>query len=488
MVGEFRILRQLGKGGMADVFLAEQTSLHRQVALKVLRRESVTDDVHLERFRREAKAAGGLNHANIVQVYTIGEENGTHYIAQEYVQGLNLCEFLQRKGPPDVAVALHVMKQVAAALQAAGEAGVVHRDIKPENIMVTRKGNVKVADFGLAQLSVRGDGLNLTQDGITMGTPLYMSPEQVNGRKLDRRSDVYSFGVTCYHLLAGRPPFQGETAMSVAVQHLNAEPLTLRQRRPDLPEALCRIVHKMMAKDPTKRYADAQAIVEDLKRVENSIRENPEAGAADVTIADFDPLAEFPSLSSTTAFRPLSQWARRHVLAVFLVCSLLAAGLSAAIALSLHPQDPRKAPPSSLPVKATIQEQYETARRLMDDEDAWLAVIRHEQADLHYVRPAMEQLALLYLRRLRYDDAAAIFDEFAGADDDEAIQAKGLAGLAVIASLERDAGRSQRIIDSGNLLSSNHIDAGSELGQYLRDAHAYNLSVLDGSDDGGGSR
>ncbi|MCH8243539.1 MAG: serine/threonine protein kinase, partial [Planctomycetes bacterium] len=415
---------------MADVYLAEQTSLHRHVAVKVLRSENLSDDVHLERFRREAKAAGGLNHANIVQVYTIGEEDGVHYIAQEYVQGLNLREFLQRKGPPDVMVALHIMKQVAVALQAAGEAGIVHRDIKPENIMVTRKGKVKVADFGLAQLSLGGEALNLTQAGTTMGTPLYMSPEQVNGKKLDQRSDIYSFGVTCYHLLAGRPPFEGETAMSVAVQHLNSQPLPLDQRRPDLPVALCRIVHKMMGKQPDQRYRDARAVLEDLRRVEKSITENPDARAVDVTIADFDPLFESRALTSTNVFQPLLYWARGHLTWLFLGSLVLVTLLSAAITWSMRPQDPRNAPPNMLPAKATIGEQYESAKRLVDDEDAWLAVIAHKRPDPNYIRPAKEQLALLYLRTLRYNDAERLFDEFTALND-EVYQTKGLGGRAV---------------------------------------------------------
>ena len=194
-LGDFRILRRLGRGGMAEVYLAEQTSLKRNVALKVLRDEWVGDETHLSRFAREAKAAAGLNHPNIVQVFAVGEEAGVHFIAQEYVQGRNLREFLTREGIPQLPAALHIIKQVAAALQAAGEAGIVHRDIKPENIMITPKLQVKVTDFGLAQLSESGERVNLTQVGITMGTPLYMSPEQVNGKKLDQRSDIYSLFV-----------------------------------------------------------------------------------------------------------------------------------------------------------------------------------------------------------------------------------------------------------------------------------------------------
>src|ERR1700722_8689969 len=212
-LGEFRILRPLGKGGMSEVYLAEQTSLHRHVAVKILRQELLSDETILKRFEQEAKAAAGLMHANIVQVYSFGQQDGLYYIAQEYVQGMNLRQLLNRRGPPELLVAYHIMRQVAAALTVAGEAGIVHRDIKPENILITRKGEAKVADFGLAQLAQTEHMMQLTQVGMTMGTPLYMSPEQINGEAVDHRSDIYSFGVTCYRMLSGHPPFRGDTTL-----------------------------------------------------------------------------------------------------------------------------------------------------------------------------------------------------------------------------------------------------------------------------------
>ena len=176
-------------------------------------------------------------HANIVQIHEVGCVEGVHYIAQEYVQGQNLREYLARDGLPDLQLAVKVMCPVAAALHKAAEQGIVHRDIKPENIMLAKSGEVKVADFGLARRT-QEDALNLTQVGQTMGTPLYMSPEQVEGKPLDPRSDIYSLGVTCYHMLAGSPPFRGETALSVAVQHLKSQPERLENLRPDLPPEL----------------------------------------------------------------------------------------------------------------------------------------------------------------------------------------------------------------------------------------------------------
>ena len=178
-------------------------------------RSCSSDETILKRFEQEAKAAAGLIHPNIVQVYSFGQQDGLYYIAQEYVQGMNLRQLLNRHGPPELLVAYHIMRQVAAALTVAGEAGIVHRDIKPENILITRKGEAKVADFGLAQLAESEHRVQLTQVGMTMGTPLYMSPEQINGEAVDHRSDIYSFGVTCYRMLAGRPPFRGDTTLTL---------------------------------------------------------------------------------------------------------------------------------------------------------------------------------------------------------------------------------------------------------------------------------
>ena len=209
---------------MGQVYLAEQLSLQRRVALKILKPELAADPTALARFKREAQAVALVSHANIVQVYQIDSADGIHFMALEYVEGRNLHDFVARKGPPDARLALSIMRQVASALQRAGELGIVHRDIKPENILLTRKGEAKVADFGLSLAQAAGQPpVHLTQSGTTMGTPLYMSPEQVEGKPLDPRSDIYSFGVTCYHLLAGQPPFRGETAFEVALQHVRSD-------------------------------------------------------------------------------------------------------------------------------------------------------------------------------------------------------------------------------------------------------------------------
>lgn len=275
VLGEFRLLRRLGVGGMAEVYLAEQVALERKVAVKIMKPDMVkgSDDVILARFKQEAMAAAGLNHPSIVQVYTIGEADGYHYIAQEYVQGKNLAEFLKAKGTPDLAACLHVMRHVAAALKAAGEAGIVHRDIKPENIMLSKRGEVKVADFGLAQLTTREEDVSLTQQGMTLGTPLYMSPEQVTGAELDHRSDLYSFGVTCFHLLTGTPPFRGQTAMQIAVQHVRNEPPEIKSLNASVPTVVAAVVNKLMEKDPEDRYKNAGDLLKDIRALARGYKE-----------------------------------------------------------------------------------------------------------------------------------------------------------------------------------------------------------------------
>jgi serine/threonine-protein kinase len=278
MLGEFHIIRSLGVGGMGQVYLAEQTTLKRKVALKMLRPELAANPTALTRFRSEAEAVAKITHANIVQIYDVREQDGVHFMALEYVEGRNLRDYLAKKGPPELPVCLHIMTQVANALQRAHKAGFIHRDVKPENILLTRKAEAKVTDFGLTR-ALASDGppvdlthqpLSLTQTGVVMGTPLYMSPEQVQGKPVDHRTDIYSYGVTCFALLAGTTPFRGATAFEVALQHVQAEPPALTGIRPDLPPELCAMVHKMMAKDPAQRYQNFKQIVRELTQLKES--------------------------------------------------------------------------------------------------------------------------------------------------------------------------------------------------------------------------
>ncbi|MGH7201135.1 MAG: protein kinase domain-containing protein [Planctomycetaceae bacterium] len=460
-LGEFRLLRRLGRGGMAEVYLAEQTTLKRQVAVKVLRPELISgsDDTVLLRFEQEATAAAGLSHPNIVQVYLIGEDGGVHFIAQEYVQGLNLRDYLKREGPPDWPAAVGIMRQVASALDAAAEAGIVHRDVKPENIMITPKGQVKVADFGLAQLTTQGERLNLTQIGMTMGTPLYMSPEQINGQRVDHRSDIYSFGVTCYHMLAGRPPFEGPTAMSVAALHLKGEPAPLAEVRADLPPALCRIVHKMMAKSPADRYPNAQAVLEEINAFMVAVGDK-------VSAAEFHPAM----LNRRRGSRRLSRMLRSSALGqigAFLAACLVLGAVAAALGAWLRPDNPLQSTPIAsprIPTEKTALDQYWLALSLVDDEEAWKAVKNHPDDEPLLKRLASEQLGLYYVRSKRYDEAREEFDKLiTQAGNDPAARVKPHIGLAMVHTLEGRYSESQQIIETQVYPNRQHLDSEDQL-------------------------
>jgi serine/threonine-protein kinase len=270
VLGDYRVERLLGHGGMGDVYLARQISLDRPVALKILKPELLSNPTYLARFEKEAQSAARLNHANIVTVYNTGQIDGHRYIAMEYVEGTNLKELLARRGIPSNAQALSFLRQAGQAIAAAGEMGLVHRDVKPENLLLTRKGQLKVADFGLCRTITPG-GVELTQEGTTLGTPMYMSPEQVQGKELDHRSDLYSLGVTFYHLLAGVPPFKAETPLALALKHVQDEPTSLAVHRPDLPAELVGLVMKLIRKKPAERYQSAGEMVKDLSRIRSAI-------------------------------------------------------------------------------------------------------------------------------------------------------------------------------------------------------------------------
>ena len=269
-LGDFAVERLLGRGGMGEVYLARQVSLNRPAALKVLRPDLLKKPVYLSRFEAEAAAVAKINHPNIVTIYTLGSTEAFRFIAMEYVQGTNLREYIRKKGALDLPLALSIMRQSALAVGVAGELGLVHRDIKPENILLTRKGLVKVADFGLCR-DLDSEGVHLTQTGVTLGTPLYMSPEQSQGHPLDHRSDLYSLGVTFYHMLAGVPPFKAESAIALALKHVRDKPASLTVHRRDLPPELDRLVLKLMAKSPGDRFQSAAEMLRDLARVREQV-------------------------------------------------------------------------------------------------------------------------------------------------------------------------------------------------------------------------
>ncbi|MGH3009924.1 MAG: Stk1 family PASTA domain-containing Ser/Thr kinase [Gaiellaceae bacterium] len=261
--GRYRIVRKLGAGGMADVYLAEDQELGRRVAIKILNGRHANDDQFIERFRREAKNAAALNHPNIVSIYDRGEAEETYYIAMEYLDGRSLKELIVGHGPAPVNVAVEYARQILSALRFAHRHGIVHRDIKPHNVLVDREGRVKVTDFGIA----RAGTSQMTEAGSIVGTAQYLSPEQARGTEVDQRSDLYSLGVVLYELLTGETPFEGDTPVEIAMKHLSAVPKPPSQLRKDVPRDLDMVVMRALAKDPAHRYQNAEEMEADLERV-----------------------------------------------------------------------------------------------------------------------------------------------------------------------------------------------------------------------------
>ena len=265
--GRYRVLGRLGVGGMATVYLAEDSSLGRKVALKVMAERYAEDGEFVERFRREAQAAARLNHPNIIAVYDRGEANGRPYIAMEYLQGRTLKQVIQKDGPLPAERAIAIAMQVLAGLRYAHEHGVVHRDVKPHNVLVGDDGRIKVTDFGIAHA---GDP-QMTEVGSIVGTAQYLSPEQARGRSVGPQTDIYSLGVVLYEMLAGRVPFEGDSSVAIAMQHVSDEPPPLRSLAPLVPESLALVVAHAMLKDPTQRYSSADEFAADLDRVRRGL-------------------------------------------------------------------------------------------------------------------------------------------------------------------------------------------------------------------------
>jgi eukaryotic-like serine/threonine-protein kinase len=264
--GRYELHRRLGRGGMAEVYLARDQMLDRPVAVKVLFPALATDAGFVERFRREAQSAANLQHANIVSVFDWGEANGTYFIVMEYVEGHTLAEILRDDGRVHPDRAAEIAADVAAALGFAHRNGVVHRDVKPGNVLVTADGTVKVADFGIARAISDSTDQNLTKTGSVMGTATYFSPEQARGAQVDPRSDIYSLGCVLYEMTIGQPPFAGDSAVAIAYKHVQENPVPPRQIDPALPETLEAITLKCLAKNPANRYPTAQDMRADLRR------------------------------------------------------------------------------------------------------------------------------------------------------------------------------------------------------------------------------
>ena len=260
--GRYRIVRKLGSGGMANVYLAEDEDLGRRVAIKILNERYANDDLFIERFRREAKSAAALSHPNIVSVYDRGEAEGTYYIAMEVIEGRSLKELIMTRGPLPIAQALAYTHEILDALRFAHRHGIIHRDIKPHNILIGER--LKVTDFGIA----RAGASQMTEAGSIMGTAQYLSPEQARGAPVTASSDLYSAAIVLYEMLTGKVPFTGDSAIEIAMKHLNDPPKPPSKIRPEIPEELDAVVLRALAKNPEDRYQTAEEFSEDLHRVE----------------------------------------------------------------------------------------------------------------------------------------------------------------------------------------------------------------------------
>ncbi len=258
----YQVIKSIGEGGMANVYLAYDTILDRNVAVKVLRGDLANDEKFVRRFQREALAASSLSNPNIVEVYDVGEDNGEYYIVMEYIEGKHLKQLLKKRGKLTVGEAVDIVMQITDGLSVAHDSYIIHRDIKPQNIMILENGLVKITDFGIAMAM---NSTQLTQTNSVMGSVHYLPPEQASGKGATLQSDIYSIGILFYELLTGKLPFKGENAVEIALKHLK-EPLpSVREEDPDIPQSVENIIIKATAKNPKNRYSDAREMHEDLK-------------------------------------------------------------------------------------------------------------------------------------------------------------------------------------------------------------------------------
>ena len=258
----YQIIKTIGEGGMANVYLAYDTILDRDVAVKVLRGDLANDEKFVRRFQREALNASSLSHPNIVEVYDVGDDNGQYFIVMEYIEGKNLKDLLKKRGKLTVSEVVDIMSQIADGLSVAHDSYIIHRDIKPQNIMILENGLVKITDFGIAMAM---NATQLTQTNSVMGSVHYLPPEQASGKGSTLKSDIYSMGILMYELLTGVLPYRGDNAVEIALKHLK-EPLpSIRDELPDIPQSVENIILKSAAKNPKNRYNDAREMYEDLK-------------------------------------------------------------------------------------------------------------------------------------------------------------------------------------------------------------------------------
>ena len=268
----YQIIKSIGEGGMANVYLAYDTILDRNVAVKLLRGDLSSDEKFVRRFRREALSASSLNHPNIVEVYDVGEDGGDYYIVMEYIEGKHLKDLIKKRGKLTVSEVVDIMMQITDGMSLAHDSYIIHRDIKPQNIMILENGLVKITDFGI---STAMNATQLTQTNSVMGSVHYIPPEQASGKGASLQSDIYSMGIVMYELLTGKLPFRGDNAVEIALKHLKEPIPNIKEELPSLPNSLVNIILKSTAKNPKNRYNDAREMHEDLKTCleENRVKE-----------------------------------------------------------------------------------------------------------------------------------------------------------------------------------------------------------------------
>lgn len=269
--GRYKLIQMVGGGGMANVYLARDMILDRDVALKILRMDFNNDEEFIKRFNREAQSATSLAHPNIVSIYDVGEEDSIYYIVMEYVDGFTLKQYIQKYFPIPVDEALDIMKQITAAISHAHHNGIIHRDIKPQNILIDKEGTVKITDFGIA---LALSATNITQTNAVLGSVHYLSPEQARGGMANKKSDIYSLGIVMFELLTGRLPFSGESAVSIALKHLQSETPSPKRWNPEIPQSVENIILKATAKDSYYRYESVDSMEDDMRTSLNPERSN----------------------------------------------------------------------------------------------------------------------------------------------------------------------------------------------------------------------
>ncbi|MDD5982637.1 MAG: Stk1 family PASTA domain-containing Ser/Thr kinase [Solobacterium sp.] len=274
IAGRYELVKCIGHGGMADVYLALDLILDRQVAIKILKPDSNADKVALERFAREAQASTQLSHPNIVDIYDVGDDDNIHYIVMEYVKGHTLKQLIKKRGPLPTRETIWIMKQLTSALMEAHKNGLIHRDIKSQNILIKDDGTVKLADFGIAILN---NAIQLTSKDSVLGSVHYLAPELVKGEKSSMKSDIYSLGIVMYELLRGDVPFKGDNPAQIALKHMKQEIPNVREYNPQIPQSVANIITKACAKDPKDRYDNAALMLKDLNVCLNNDHLNDEA-------------------------------------------------------------------------------------------------------------------------------------------------------------------------------------------------------------------